>query len=78
MAGIFGLVLAAFATGVFLSQFNALAVLVGSFLFFGGTVILTLMQHSLLMHSALSGFAAALALQVGYLAAQVIGSGRRK
>jgi hypothetical protein len=72
MAGIFGLVLAAFAIGIFLSRFNALAVVVGSFLLFGCTVILNLMQHSLVMHSFLLGFVAALVLQAGYLAAQVI------
>jgi len=72
MAEIFGLVLAAFAAGVFLSRFNALAVVVGSFLLFGSTVILNLMQHSMVMHSLLLGFVAALVLQAGYLVAQVI------
>ena len=72
MSGIFGLALGAFATGIFLSRFNALATLMGSFLFFGGTVILHLMQQSSLTRSVLLGIAAVLALQAGYLAGQVI------
>jgi hypothetical protein len=72
MSGIFSLAFGAFAMGIFLSRFNALAILMASFLVFGGTVILHLMQHSLLTRSVLLGIAAVLALQAGYFAGQVI------
>lgn len=75
---IFGLLVAALALGAVLSRFNALALVMGSILFSGGTIVLSLMLGSLLLRSVLSGVATAFALQAGYVAGVVLGRRSRK
>ena len=78
MTGMFCLVVAAFATGMLLSRFNALSLLIGSVLFSSGVIILGLMLHARFLDSLLLGLAAGLALQAGYLGRLIIGIGPRK
>jgi hypothetical protein len=78
MAEIFGVALAGLATGTLLSRFNALALLVGGVLFSGGTITVSLMIRSSRLHPLLLGLAAALAVQIGYLAGLTLWRRSRK